>query len=213
MSFTSVPILDLALSRDPATKPQFLADLRHALMEVGFLYLKNVGIPDDLWHEVEDRDEERAVVPRILAAVSRDHSRRRRPQGADRPIVRAPRTRRGRADLGQPAGAEPMAVGRRTPQLPARAISLPADAFNRYFDAEQQHKLKIVKYPRRLRARARQRRPGPRCRPSQRQHADELPPASQRPQGPASAEHARRVDRREYFLGATLFLFLAISRA
>lgn len=44
MSFTSVPVLDLSLASDPATKPQFLADLRHALMEVGFLYLKNVGI-------------------------------------------------------------------------------------------------------------------------------------------------------------------------
>ena len=52
MSFTSIPILDLAQSRDPATKPQFLAELRHALMEVGFLYLKNVGIPDELWREV-----------------------------------------------------------------------------------------------------------------------------------------------------------------
>ncbi|KAI1082025.1 putative isopenicillin N synthetase [Whalleya microplaca] len=52
MSFTSVPILDLSLAKDPETKPQFLADLRHALMEVGFLYLKNVGIPDELWQEV-----------------------------------------------------------------------------------------------------------------------------------------------------------------
>ncbi|XXH05493.1 NET1-associated nuclear protein 1 [Hypoxylon texense] len=52
MSFTSVPILDLALARDPQTKPQFLADLRHALMEVGFLYLKNVGIPAELWDQV-----------------------------------------------------------------------------------------------------------------------------------------------------------------
>ncbi|KAI1179099.1 Clavaminate synthase-like protein [Nemania sp. FL0916] len=52
MSFTSIPMLDLAQARDPATKPQFLAELRHALMEVGFLYLKNVGIPDDLWREV-----------------------------------------------------------------------------------------------------------------------------------------------------------------
>lgn len=52
MSFTSIPILDLALAGNPETKPQFLADLRHALLEVGFLYLKNVGIPEDLWNEV-----------------------------------------------------------------------------------------------------------------------------------------------------------------
>jgi len=52
MSFTSIPILDLSLASDPGTKPAFLADLRHALMEVGFLYLKSVGIPDELFKEV-----------------------------------------------------------------------------------------------------------------------------------------------------------------
>lgn len=31
--------------------------------------------------------------------------------------------------------------------LIAEAIKLPSDAFNKYFDADQQHKLKIVKYP------------------------------------------------------------------
>lgn len=54
MSFTSIPILDLAAARDPATKPGFLKELRHALMEVGFLYLKNVGIPDEVFQKVID---------------------------------------------------------------------------------------------------------------------------------------------------------------
>ncbi|EXJ53651.1 uncharacterized protein A1O5_13102 [Cladophialophora psammophila CBS 110553] len=52
MSFSSVPILDLSLARDPATKAQFLVDLRHALLEVGFLYIKNTGIPPALVDEV-----------------------------------------------------------------------------------------------------------------------------------------------------------------
>lgn len=52
MSFTSLPILDLSLADDPATKPAFLADLRHALMEVGFLYIKNVGISEHLFNRV-----------------------------------------------------------------------------------------------------------------------------------------------------------------
>lgn len=52
MSFTEIPILDLALAEDPETKPRFLADLRHALMEVGFMYVKNVGIPDELFERV-----------------------------------------------------------------------------------------------------------------------------------------------------------------
>lgn len=48
MSFSVIPILDLSLAKDPSTKPKFLVDLRHALLEVGFLYLKNVGIPEEL---------------------------------------------------------------------------------------------------------------------------------------------------------------------
>ncbi len=52
MSFDSIPILDLSLAQDPATKPQFLEELRHALLEVGFLYLKNVGIPEELTKKV-----------------------------------------------------------------------------------------------------------------------------------------------------------------
>ncbi|KAJ2968718.1 hypothetical protein NQ176_g9045 [Zarea fungicola] len=52
MSFTSIPILDLTEAKDPATKPEFLRQLRHALMEVGFLYLKNVGIPESLFAKV-----------------------------------------------------------------------------------------------------------------------------------------------------------------
>ncbi|KAK4193453.1 hypothetical protein QBC35DRAFT_481641 [Podospora australis] len=52
MSFTAIPILDLALARNPETKPQFLAELRHALLEVGFLYLQNVGIEDEFFKKV-----------------------------------------------------------------------------------------------------------------------------------------------------------------
>lgn len=52
MSFTAIPILDLALAKDPSTKPQFLEELRHALLEVGFLYLRNVGIPEELTKSV-----------------------------------------------------------------------------------------------------------------------------------------------------------------
>ena len=52
MSFSAIPILDLSLSLSPETKPQFLADLRHALLEVGFLYIKNTGIPAPLVQQV-----------------------------------------------------------------------------------------------------------------------------------------------------------------
>ena len=52
MSFTSIPVLDLAMAKSPGTKPQFLDDLRHVLLEVGFLYLKNFGVPDELLTKV-----------------------------------------------------------------------------------------------------------------------------------------------------------------
>ena len=52
MSFQSVPILDLALARDPETKPDFLSSLRDALLIVGFLYIKNIGIEDSLIQDV-----------------------------------------------------------------------------------------------------------------------------------------------------------------
>lgn len=75
MSFTSIPILDLAHAKDPATKPEFLTELRYALMEVGFLYLKNVGIPDELFQEVMQQgkaffdipEEDKYASPRHLA--------------------------------------------------------------------------------------------------------------------------------------------------
>ncbi|KAF2225308.1 hypothetical protein BDZ85DRAFT_91654 [Elsinoe ampelina] len=52
MSFDTIPILDLSLARGEATKPAFLKDLRFALLEVGFFYIKGTGIPDDLIHDV-----------------------------------------------------------------------------------------------------------------------------------------------------------------
>lgn len=52
MSFDSIPVLDLSLARDAKTKPIFLQSLRSALLEVGFLYIKNTGISDELVEEV-----------------------------------------------------------------------------------------------------------------------------------------------------------------
>jgi isopenicillin N synthase-like dioxygenase len=52
MSFDTIPILDLSLSRSPASKQQFLTQLRHALLEIGFLYIKNTGISPTLIHDV-----------------------------------------------------------------------------------------------------------------------------------------------------------------
>jgi len=47
-TFTHIPILPLSAALLPGTKPQFLEDLRSALLHVGFLYLSETGLPDDL---------------------------------------------------------------------------------------------------------------------------------------------------------------------
>jgi isopenicillin N synthase-like dioxygenase len=53
MTFTTVPVLDLAEAKDSATKPQLLEQLRHALMEVGFLYIRNTDISNELLDQVK----------------------------------------------------------------------------------------------------------------------------------------------------------------
>ena len=51
-SFTELPTLSLAQARDPATKAAFLEDLRSALLNVGFLYLSETGLDEELVERV-----------------------------------------------------------------------------------------------------------------------------------------------------------------
>ncbi|KZS92249.1 Clavaminate synthase-like protein [Sistotremastrum niveocremeum HHB9708] len=51
-TFQSIPILDYSLSQGPQ-KPLFLNQLRHAIINVGFLYLKNHSVPASLVEEVK----------------------------------------------------------------------------------------------------------------------------------------------------------------
>lgn len=44
-SFESIPKIDLSLANHPDTLPQLLKDLRHTLVDVGFLYISNHGVP------------------------------------------------------------------------------------------------------------------------------------------------------------------------
>ncbi|KAI0881228.1 Clavaminate synthase-like protein [Annulohypoxylon maeteangense] len=184
MSFTSIPILDLALARDPQTKPQFLADLRHALLEVGFLYLKNVGIPDELWQQVISEGiaffdipkEEKLKIEMKNAPSFLGYSQ------LSAEITAGKIDHREQIDLSTehplPSPSAPQYTNLQAPnqwpsptalpnfravyteymrlmssishtftRLIAEAIDLPVTAFDRYFDADQQHKLKIVKYP------------------------------------------------------------------
>jgi hypothetical protein len=52
MPFKEIPILDMSLARAGLTKPAFLEQLRDALLNVGFLYIKNTGIDQDLYDKV-----------------------------------------------------------------------------------------------------------------------------------------------------------------
>lgn len=52
MAFTQIPLLDLSEARDEQLKPGFLRKLRDALLNVGFLYIKNTGIDQKLYDRV-----------------------------------------------------------------------------------------------------------------------------------------------------------------
>ncbi|KAF4624053.1 hypothetical protein G7Y89_g14123 [Cudoniella acicularis] len=184
MSFDSIPILDLSLAKDPATKAEFLKELRHALLEVGFLYLKNVGIPEELTQAVikegvaffdlpmeEKLKIEMKNAPSFLGYsrldaeitaqiidhreqidLSTDHAVRT----PDQPLYRnlfAPTQWPTASYLPKfkPVYSEYITrmgeISIFFTSLIAEAIGLKKDAFNKYFDKDQQHKLKIVKYP------------------------------------------------------------------
>lgn len=51
-AFKEIPVLDLSLARSPYTKPAFLQHLLDALLNVGFLYIKNTGIDQETYDRV-----------------------------------------------------------------------------------------------------------------------------------------------------------------
>lgn len=53
--FTSVPVLDYAESASPLTRPAFLKALKAAIVNVGFFYLKNTGVPDKVQKEFTEQ--------------------------------------------------------------------------------------------------------------------------------------------------------------
>ncbi|OJD14428.1 hypothetical protein AJ78_05229 [Emergomyces pasteurianus Ep9510] len=184
MSFSSIPILDLSEARNPATKPAFLDSLRHALLEVGFLYIKNTGVDDKLIQEVIEEgkrffelpDEKKLEIEMKNAPSFLGYSR------LGNEITRFKTDWREQIDLSTthpvPSPSDPLYHNLLAPNqwpdpsslprfrpvyeqymakmgdismlfisLVAEAIGLPANTFERFFDKEQQHKLKIVKYP------------------------------------------------------------------
>ncbi|KAI2087735.1 hypothetical protein LOZ36_002567 [Ophidiomyces ophidiicola] len=184
MSFHTIPVLDLALARDPSTKPTFLLDLRHAVLEVGFLYIKNTGIDEALVLKAisQAKDffdlplEKKMEVEMKNAPSFLGYSK------LGNEITRLKTDWREQIDLStphpHPGPAAPLyhnllapnqwpdpqcvpnfrpvyeeymkqmaAISMTFVSLVAEAIGLPPNAFSRFFDEDQQHKLKILKYP------------------------------------------------------------------
>jgi isopenicillin N synthase-like dioxygenase len=184
MAFNAIPVLDLSLSRDPATKPAFLASLRKALLEVGFLYISNTGIADELIEgvikngraffdlpseaklAVQMKNEKSFLGYNVLGGEVTAHKIDWREQidlSTPHPVPSpdAPKYRNLLAPNQWPSSQllpefrpayetyirEMSKLCRDFTSLIAEAIGLSADAFDRFFDADQQHKLKIVRYP------------------------------------------------------------------
>jgi hypothetical protein len=59
-NFTSIPILNYALLSSPDTRAAFIEQLRHALINVGFLYLEHAPVSDALIDDVI------AYLPRVF---------------------------------------------------------------------------------------------------------------------------------------------------
>ncbi|KII92963.1 hypothetical protein PLICRDRAFT_172985 [Plicaturopsis crispa FD-325 SS-3] len=68
-NFASVPLLDFSLTTSPDTKPKFIAELRHALINVGFLYLAKSPVSP------EDISELEAYIPKLFALPPEEKNR------------------------------------------------------------------------------------------------------------------------------------------
>lgn len=64
-SFDEIPLIDLSKAGDPEHEGQLLSELRYALVEVGFLYVKGHGVPE---HVISDM---RNILPELFS-LSRD---------------------------------------------------------------------------------------------------------------------------------------------
>ena len=51
-NFTEIPTLALSQAQNPETKPAFLEELRSTLINVGFLYLSETGLDEELVERV-----------------------------------------------------------------------------------------------------------------------------------------------------------------
>ncbi|PGG99013.1 hypothetical protein AJ79_08712 [Helicocarpus griseus UAMH5409] len=60
-TFFEIPTIDLSLAQSPESKPILLKQLRHALLSVGFLYITNHGVSDEVITDLVD------VLPKLFS--------------------------------------------------------------------------------------------------------------------------------------------------
>ncbi|CAK3767128.1 2-oxoglutarate-dependent dioxygenase DIN11 [Lecanosticta acicola] len=183
-AFQEIPVLDLSKARSPETKSDFLKDLLDALLTVGFLYIKNTGIPQETFDrvceegikffdlpEAEKLRIEMKQKPSFLGysrlgneiTAHKADWREQLDLGTEHPARTAkdplyynlfgplqwpseqylPEFKR----VYQEYMEQMRQVSEFFTSLIAEALGMEAHAFDKFFDAHQQHKLKIIKYP------------------------------------------------------------------
>ena len=181
LSFSEIPTLSLAKARSPDTKQEFLDELKNALLNVGFLYISDTGIPESLIADViaethkffeELPEKEKLRVEMKNAKSFLGYSR------LDNEVTAGKIDHREQFDLATPHALpkedDPVWLNLWGPnQWPseqlmprfrnamedymkrladlsvfftsmiAEALGMPADAFDRFFDTDQLHKMKL----------------------------------------------------------------------
>lgn len=68
-TFSEIPILDLNLASTSETRPDLLRQLHHALTSVGFLYVSNHGVPDNIVSDLV------AILPQLFSLTDDEKSK------------------------------------------------------------------------------------------------------------------------------------------
>ncbi|KAI9803613.1 MAG: hypothetical protein M1825_001956 [Sarcosagium campestre] len=194
MAFNTIPIIDLSLADSPDSKPALLEQLRYAVVQVGFLYIENTGVPAELAASVVEQAEAFFDLPmeeklriemkngtslpfpsfppydspsysRLGNEITKSQTDWREQLDLSTPhplpSASAPRYHNLLAPNQWPSAAllpdfQPTLlayltalreVSQRFTSLLAESLGLAPTAFARFFDADQQHKLKLVLYP------------------------------------------------------------------
>ena len=181
LSFSEIPTLSLAQARTPNTKHAFLRDLKHAILNVGFLYIADTGIPDQLIRDVISETEaffERLPSEEKLKIEMKNERSFLGYSRLDNEVTAGKIDHREQLDLATPHdlpgpasppwhnlwGPNQWPNGDSLPRfqsvmsdymrrlsdlsmffttLIAEALGMPANAFDRFFDNDQLHKMKL----------------------------------------------------------------------